>query len=605
MFFANLAFTFGLYSFAISQALLAKCMGIIMKKLSSYIWKFKFSYLLGISALVIAVLLDMISPQINKRLIDEVIVGGQINQLTGLLLMMLFIGIGRSTFQYIKEYTFDVVSVKISADMRKNIFNHIQTLSTDFFDRMGTGELMARVKDDIDRIWDGLSYVGMLMIEVVFHTAMVLFFMYRLNPKLAILPTIFMIAAGLIAIIMEKRLGSVYEAISEQNAQLNTVAEENLAGVRVVKSFAREKHEIKKFLSYNKRYKDLNMQQSKVFVRYYPYLSIITRILPVIVLLQGGYMVINGEITLGTLGAFVDYSFNIVWPMEMLGWLTNGLASAFASNKKIKTIYAEKPSITEIGEPISVNPVKGKITFENVSFHKEDKFEILKGISFTALPGQTIGIMGATGAGKSSIIHLLQRCYDATDGAIYIDDVNIRDMYLKELRGAVAQVMQDVFLFSDTVCENVRLGKRDIVDLNAVRKASCDAQVDHFIEKMDDKYDTVIGERGVGLSGGQKQRITIARALARKNPILVLDDSTSALDMETELLIQETLKKLPATKIIIGHRISAVRHANEIIYLDKGQIAERGTHDELMAKRGLYYETYIAQYGTRGIVLSR
>lgn len=568
-----------------------------MKKLSSYIWKYKFFYLLAISALVISVVLDMISPQINKHLIDNVIVGGMIDELGALLLMMLFIGIGRAALNYTKEFTFDVVSVKISGELRKNLFNHVQSLSANFFDKTGTGELMARVKDDIDRIWDGISYVGMLMIEVVFHTTMVLFFMYRLNWKLAILPTVCMALAATIAIVMEKRLGSVYEAISEQNAQLNTVAEENLAGVRVVKSFAREKHEIKKFLSHNRRYKELNMQQSRVFIRYYPYLSIITRVLPVIVLLQGGYMYIQGEITLGTLGAFVDYSTNIVWPMEMLGWLTNGLASAFASNKKIKKIYAEKPSVTEVAEPVSLNPVKGKITFDNVSFHKEDKFEILKGISFTALPGQTIGIMGATGAGKSSIIHLLQRYYDATGGKILIDDVDIRDMYLKQLRGAVAQVMQDVFLFSDTVTENVRLGKRDLVDLAAVRKASHDAQVDHFIEKMDEKYDTVIGERGVGLSGGQKQRITIARALARKNPILVLDDSTSALDMETELMIQETLKKMPATKIIIGHRISAVRHADEIIYLDRGQIAERGTHAELMAKQGLYCQTYNAQYG--------
>ena len=572
-----------------------------MKKLSSYIWQFKFSYLLAIAAMLIAIALDMFSPLINKRLIDNVIVGGHLNELGGLLLMMLLIGISRATLQYIKEYTFDVVSVKISADMRKNLFNHIQTLSANFFDRTGTGELMARVKDDIDRIWDGLCYVGMLMLEVTFHTIMVLFFMYRLNWKLAMLPTFCMILAATIAIVMEKRLGTVYEAISEQNAQLNTIAEENLAGVRVVKSFAREKHEISKFLSYNKRYKELNMKQSKVFIKYYPYLSLITRLLPVVILLQGGYMVIQGEITLGTLGAFVDYSMNIVWPMEMLGWLTNGVASAFASNKKIKKIYAEKPSITEIAEPVSISPVKGKIRFENVSFHKDDQFEILKGISFTALPGQTIGIMGATGAGKSSIIHLLQRYYDATGGAIYIDDVDIRNMYLKQLRGAVAQVMQDVFLFSDTVMENVRLGRRDIVDLNAVRKASCDAQVDHFIEKMDEQYDTVIGERGVGLSGGQKQRITIARALARKNPILVLDDSTSALDMETELMIQETLKKMTATKIIIGHRISAVRHADEIIFLDKGEIAERGTHSELMAINGLYYQTYMAQYGELAI----
>ncbi len=569
-----------------------------MKKLSIYIWEHKFAYIFAILSMVIAVSLDMLSPQLTKRIIDNVIVGGETNQLTPLLLGLLIVGIGRCIFQYTKEYTFDVVSAHISSDMRKNLFNHIQSLSADFFDKIGTGELMSRVKDDIDRIWEGLSYVGMLMIEVVIHTSIVLFCMYSLNWKLAILPTLCMVLAATIAVSMERKLGSVYEAISEQNAALNTVAEENLAGVRTVKAFAREKHEIGKFLSHNKRYYDLNMRQSKVFVTYYPFLSLITRLLPLTILLLGGYLVMKDEMTLGTLGAFVEYSMNIVWPMEMLGWLTNGLSSAFASNRRIKKIYAEKSSITEVEQPVSVEPVKGKIAFSHVSFHKEDMHEILHDISFTVEPGKTIGIMGATGAGKSSIIHLLQRHYDATGGDIYVDDVNVKNMYLKQLRGAISLVMQDVFLFSDTVMENVILGKRDYIDLQTVKQASWDAQAGSFIEKMDGQYETVVGERGVGLSGGQKQRITIARALAKKNPILVLDDSTSALDMETELMIQETLQKLDkTTKIIIGHRISAVRQADEIIFLEKGTIAERGTHASLMEQKGLYYETYLAQYG--------
>ncbi len=568
-----------------------------MKKLSTYIWEFKFAYLFAILSMVIAVSLDMLSPQLTKRIIDNVIVGGRTDQLTPLLLGLLAVGLGRCIFQYTKEYTFDVVSAHISSDMRKNLFNHIQSLSADFFDKIGTGELMSRVKDDVDRIWEGLSYVGMLMIEVVIHTSIVLFCMYSLNPKLAILPTLCMVLAASIAVSMERRLGSVYEAISEQNAALNTVAEENLAGVRTVKAFAREKHEIGKFLSHNKRYYDLNMRQSKVFVTYYPFLSMITKLLPLIILLLGGYLVMKDEMTLGTLGAFVEYSMNIVWPMEMLGWLTNGLSSAFASNRRIKKIYAEEPTIIEAEHPIPVEPVKGKITFSHVSFHKEDLHEILHDISFTVEPGKTIGIMGATGAGKSSIIHLLQRHYDATGGAILVDDVNVKEMSLKQLRGAISLVMQDVFLFSDTVIENVILGKREQIDLQTVKQAAWDAQAGSFIEKLDGQYETLIGERGVGLSGGQKQRITIARALAKKNPILVLDDSTSALDMETELMIQETLRELTATKIIIGHRISAVRQADEILFLEKGSIAERGTHASLMEQKGLYYETYLAQYG--------
>ena len=340
------------------------------------------------------------------------------------------------------------------------------------------------------------------------------------------------------------------------------------------------------------------MQQSRVFVKYYPYINLITKLLPLATLLSGGLLVMNGEITLGTLTAFIEYSMNIVWPMEMLGWLTNSLSSAIASNRKLKRIYAEKPTITEPEEPVVLDHVNGKIEFSHVSFHKEDGHEILHDISFTVQPGKTIGIMGATGAGKSSIIHLLQRLYDVTDGAIYLDDVDIRQLSLKQLRSSISLVMQDVFLFSDTITENVKLGKKDSISLQAVKDAAGDAMAKDFIERMANQYDTVIGERGVGLSGGQKQRITIARALAKKDPVLVLDDSTSALDMETEQSIHETLRHLPdTTKIIIGHRISAVCHADEIIILENGSIAERGTHQSLLEKKGLYYQTYIAQYG--------
>lgn len=568
-----------------------------MKKLSAYIWQYKFAYLFAILSMIIAVSLDMLAPQLTRQIIDNVIVAGQLSRLTPLLFGLLAIGIGRCIFQYTKEYTFDVTGIRIAADMRNRLYNHIQSLSADFFDKTGTGELMSRVKDDIDRIGEGTSYVGMLFIEVFVHTAIVLFCMFRLNPQLTIFPAGCMILAAVIAITMERRLGGIYEAISEQNAVLNTVAAENLAGVRTVKAFAREKHEIAKFLSHNKRYYDLNMRQSKVFVQYYPYLALITRLLPVIVLLLGGYLVINDGMTLGTLGAFAEYSMNIVWPMEMLGWLTNSLSAAFASNRKIKQIYAASPTITQTAHPTAAPHIKGKVSFEHVSFHKEDQYEILHDITFTVEPGHSIGIMGATGAGKSSIIHLLMRHFDVTGGRIRVDDLDIRQMYLNQLRGAIAPVMQDVFLFSDTVAENIRLGRRDRIDLAAVRLASRDAQAGNFIESMNEQYDTIIGERGIGLSGGQKQRITIARALARRHPILILDDSTSALDMETELMIQNTLRQLAdTTKIIIGHRISAVRHADEIIVLDKGTIAERGTHQTLMQQKGLYYQTYAAQY---------
>lgn len=589
----------------------AACRGrIFMKKVTSYIWDYKWLYLAAILCLIISVGLDMLAPQLTKQIIDDVIVAGNTSKLIWLLLGILGIGAGRCIFSYIKEFTSDYLGSTIGAKMRLALFNHIQKLSTEFFDRTNTGELMARVKEDIDRVWDGLGFIGMLIFEIVFHTGIILFCMFRLNATLAVLPAVCMVFCGGLALFMEHKLGKVYEEISEENAVLNTVAEENLAGVRTVKAFAREKFEIRKFLSHNKRYYELNMKQSKLFVKYDPIFTFISRLLPIVTLLIGGGMVMRGEFSLGSLGAFVEYSNNIVWPMEMLGWVTNSFSSAVASNKKIRKIYQEKPAVLEKETPVILPKITGKITFDHVSFEKTDRIkgengqeimkpvEILRDISFTVNPGKTIGIMGATGAGKSSLIYLLQRLYDCTDGAILLDDTDIRDLTLKQLRGNISTVMQDVFLFSDTISENVKLGKKELVNHSVIRQASADAQASGFIEKMENQYETVIGERGVGLSGGQKQRISIARALAKKNPVLVLDDSTSALDMETEHLIQQTLKTFhDTTKIIIAHRISSVRSADEILVLNEGRIAERGTHETLLAGKGLYYETYMAQYG--------
>ena len=574
-----------------------------MKKIRSYIWDHKWAYLVGIVSLVIAVSLDMLSPQLTRHVVDDVIVGGNMSELKFILLGFLAVGLGRFIFQYLKEYTFDKTGSLIASEIRRDVFDHIQSLSAEYFDRSNTGELMARVKDDIDHIWDSLSFVGMLIIEVSFHTTVILICMFSLNKVLALIPLVAMITCGTIAVVMEQKLGKVYEDISEENASLNTVAEEDLQGVRTVKAFAREKFEIGKFLSHNQRYYDLNMTQSKLFVKYYPYFSVVGKVVPLLTLLFGGMSVMHGNMTLGGLTAFMEYSMNIVWPMEMLGWLSNSMSSAVASEKKLKKIYEEKPVITDPAEPVILDRVDGKIEFDDVSFHKADGFEILKHISFTVEPGKTLGIMGATGAGKTSIVQLLQRMYDTTGGAIKLDGVDIRDLKLNQLRTAVSYVMQDVFLFSDTIKENIKLGRKESTSFAAVEQASQDAQARPFIEKMEEKYDTVIGEKGVGLSGGQKQRISIARSLAKHTPILVMDDSTSALDMETEHMIQETLEKLTdTTKLIIAHRISAVKNADEIIVLEDGMIKERGTHESLIELKGLYYETYMAQYG---IILDR
>ena len=353
-----------------------------MKKLHTYIGHYWYGYLFAICSMIIATGLDMVYPQITQRIVDEVIIGGKMELLTGLLVGIVAVGIGRCIFGYCKEFSFDVLSSKIGAQIRKDLFRHIQTLSMNYFDNTNTGELMARVKDDVDKIWNAMGYVGMLTIEVVIHVSMVLYCMFHLNWKLALIPLVTMISCGAIAIIMERKLDKIYEDISEENAVLTTVAEENLAGVRTVKAFAREKFEIEKFLSHNKRYYDLNISQSKVLVKYYPYFQFVGKALPVAMTILGGISVMHGNMTLGALVAFVEYSRNCTWPMEMLGWLTNDLSSAVASYKKIKKIYGETAMIKDEEQPVVLEQVKGDISFEHVSFSIEGK-NILSDINFT------------------------------------------------------------------------------------------------------------------------------------------------------------------------------------------------------------------------------
>ena len=297
------------------------------------------------------------------------------------------------------------------------------------------------------------------------------------------------------------------------------------------------------------------------------------------------------------LTAFLQYANNIVWPMENLGWLTNAVAAAFASNKKINKILAEEPQIKNRENAEELKDPQGNLRFDHVSFELHGP-PILEDINFELEQGHTLGIMGMTGAGKSTIVSLINRFYDVNEGRILLDGRDIRELTLESVRGCTAVVTQDVFLFSDTIRENLKLGQRKSMSDDRVKQSLAAAHAQEFVEKLEDGYNTVIGERGVGLSGGQKQRLSIARALAKDAKILILDDSTSALDMETEYEIQKMLaEKKEMSKIIVAHRISSVRNADEIIVLSHGKIAERGRHEELLAKKGLYYATYEAQYG--------
>ncbi len=583
-----------------------------------YFRKYSFLYLIAVLAMCAGTLLDQVVPLIVQHIVDDVLIAKRIEILNRLLLGILAIGVGRFVFQYTKEYLCDYAGSKIASEVRINLFRKIQSLSANFFDGINSGELMSRVKDDVDRIWDIAAYMGILMAEVLIRTVTTIFFLIRINWQLALIPILGMFASGLIAVLMEKQLDELYGNVAQEGSEMNNTVAENLAGVRTVKAFAREGFEIAKFHKHNQKFYELNIDLSRVFVRYNPIIQMITRGLSVISLLLGGLIVMKGnplqggvKMSVGELMAFLQYVSGMIWPMEMLGWLTNGFSSARASVKRLDKIYAETPDIkdrsalTKISEKddsdfsgalFSPFDLNGDISFEHVTYKSGDR-TILDDVSFSVKAGETLGVMGATGSGKTTLINLLKRMYDVSGGSIKLDGVDIRDLPLSTLRSAVSCVMQDIFLFSDTIEGNIRLGARETISTAQVRSALAQSHSAEFVDRMEEKENTVIGERGVGLSGGQKQRITIARALARKTPVLVLDDSTSALDTETEQEIQEVLSELKGmTKIIIAHRISAVRKADKIIVLDKGRVAECGTHEELLALGGLYKETYDSQY---------
>ncbi|WP_074643165.1 ABC transporter ATP-binding protein [Treponema bryantii] len=583
-----------------------------------YFKRYSFLYLIALIAMCASTLLDQAAPLIVQHIVDDVLIAKKMEVLNFLLLGILGIGVGRCIFQYTKEFLCDYAGSKIACEVRINLFRKIQSLSANFFDGINSGELMSRVKDDVDRIWDIAAFMGILMAEVFIRTVLTLFFMIRINWQLALIPIIGMIGSAVIAILMEKQLDELYGAVMQEGSEMNNTAAENLAGVRTVKAFAREGFEIAKFHKHNQKFYELNIDLSRVFVKYNPMIQTITRVLTVVSLFLGGLIVMKGnplqggqKMSVGELMAFLQYVGGMIWPMEMLGWLTNGFSSAKASVKRLNKIYAEMPDITENSElakntegadadlanaMFSQFDISGDISFDHVTYASGEK-KILDDVSFSIKAGQTLGIMGATGSGKTTLINLLKRMYDVTDGSIKLDGIDIRELPLPTLRRAISCVMQDIFLFSDTIDGNIRLGARETITVPEVRSALEKSHSAEFVDRMEEKENTVIGERGVGLSGGQKQRITIARALARKTPVLVLDDSTSALDTETEQEIQQVLAELSGmTKIIIAHRISAVRKADKIIVLDKGKVVESGTHEELLKLGGLYKETYDSQY---------
>lgn len=567
-----------------------------MTRILKYVSKYKSLVIFGTLSMLTVIGVDLFMPYLQQVFVDDGVIAGNDSVIIKVLIGILIITIVKAILGYGKEFLYDVLSVKVHQDIKNDLFNHIQKLEFKYFDDMNTGELMSRIGEDVENIWQTIGFGLRLFIENIIYFVVSTIILFKLNFELAIACFIIMIPIGFIAMKLESKFGKSYGEISDQTAKINTTAQENIAGVRLVKAFSREKYEINKFLKMNRKYYDLNMKQAKIIGDYFPPIEFLTNISLVIMIVLGGFLVMKDEITIGVLVAFSGYIWNLIWPMRMLGELIDLLSRNTASAKKIFEIMDREPEIKSKKESYKSDSIKGDIVFDNVNFKYKDEY-VLKNINLDIKAGSTVAIMGTTGSGKSTLINLIGRYYDITDGSIKIDNVDIRDYNLDFLRKSMAIVPQDTFLFSDSIINNIKFSN-DSADYEEVRNAASLACALEFIDGLDDGLYTEIGERGMGLSGGQKQRISITRALVRKSKILILDDSTSALDMETEHQLLKNLlrREEKSTTFIIAHRISAVKNADIILYLENGEIKEKGTHEELLKLKGKYFDIYCSQF---------
>lgn len=561
-------------------------------------------YIIALCMTVITQSMYLINPNIGRKIVDEFIysenaaenLANHSDMLIKLLIGMVLFTLLRTVFQYTANIFYEISSQGLIYRVRTYLFDNVQKQDARFFDQNRTGDIMTRLSGDLDMVRHSVAWVLKTLVEalVLFTSSAVYFFI--IDPLmavciLALTPIIFIVSW-----IFKTKAGPLYQDLRDRLSGLNTAAEENISGNRVVKAFAREEYEKERFDEFNSDYSEANKKANLTWLTFYPAIEGTAQALAVVQLVAGGLFVISGRITLGEYTAISGLIWAISNPMRMIGNLVNDLQRFMASANKIVEFYYARSTIVDRADAIDCpDRLKGNIEFKNVSFKYGDT-EVLHDISFTVKAGETVVIMGETGSGKTSLVNLISRCYDVSAGEVLVDGNNVRMMKLKQLRGNIGIATQDVLLYSDSIDGNIAFGDTSMSDED-VRKNAKLAAAASFIEKMPEGYDTIIGERGVGLSGGQKQRIALARALAVRPSILILDDTTSAVDMETEKYIQNSLKNLdfPCTKLIIAQRISSAENADKIIVLRDGKIEDMGTHEELISREGYYREIYDLQ----------
>lgn len=562
----------------------------------SFLKKYKWNMAFGLLLTTLISVLAIVNPYISGLIVDDVIIGGEFSLLPKLILTLLTVTAVRGILRFYYQVIFETCSQGVLYEMRDKVYRKLLQEDFAFYNKKRTGDLMSRQTGDMDAIRHFVAYVIYSVYENVLLFGFALIMIFTVDVKLA-LCMLAVLPFTALATYLVKAVKPAFQRNRNCFSSLNAFVQENVSGNRVVKAFAKEDFEIGKFNKENDAFRASQLDASKIWMKYLPIFEMLSNLLTIILMLYGGYMVIQGEITVGNLVTVNGYLWMLTVPLRMAGWWVNDIQRFTTSVEKIYDTYMEEPNVKSPQTGIDRKHFDGKVEFKNVSYRADDE-EIVNDISFTVSPGQTVGIIGSTGAGKSTIMNLLCRFYDTTGGEVLVDGINVKDLDLYDLRDNIGMAMQDVFLFSDTIEGNIAYAKPDC-PFEEVKQAAIMADANHFIQSLPDGYDTIVGERGVGLSGGQKQRISLARALLKDPSILILDDTTSAVDMETESYIQDQLKKIEknCTIFIIAYRISSIRDADLILVMDNGRIIERGTHNELVAMGGYYASAFKNQYG--------
>ena len=555
----------------------------------------------AITIMLLATIFDLVAPWILGQIFDEGIGKRDMSVVLGLTLTLVGIQALKSAGMFVQGYSQELVGQNVVFKLRKELYEHLQRLSFSYYDRAQTGQLMSRMTGDIEAVKNFVGFGAMNLITGMLTFVGTTIFMLTMQWKVTVICLITIPFILFVLFRFNHKVGPAWSNIREQMGRLTTTLQENISGIRVVKSFATETVEQRKFAERNEQNFETNMERAKLEAKAFPLMGFYGGLTFVMMIWIGAVFVVRGEMSIGTFMAFQWYTWGIIWPLNMLGWQINILQQAIKAAPRVFEVLDTPIDIENPVQGISTANMSGNVVFDRVTFHFADQDAakdkpILDGVSFQVKQGEVIGVLGATGSGKSSLIGLLSRFYDVSGGRLLIDGVDVRDYDLDGLRRSIGIVPQETFLFSASIRDNIAYGQPSATQ-EQIEDAARKSQIHSFIESMPSGYDTRIGERGVGLSGGQRQRVALARAILMDPPILVLDEATASVDTATESAIHEALLEVMKgrTTFIIAQRLSSIQHADRIIVLENGRLTEQGTHKELNESNGFFRQLFDRQ----------